>query len=242
MPVSSPVSPHRLDFALDQNGAAEKNRQDMTQIFLHDILNTAGGIKGVAELLVEAKAKDDGNLRVLALSMAQQLVEEITAQRDLLAAESGNLKPNRIEISSRSLLLNMIARYRNLPVAAGRRIELAAESADLRVVTDPYLLERVLSNMLINALEAEPEGATITLGCNEKPGSAHFWVRNPGYIAPEIQPRVFDCSFSTKGSNRGLGTYSILLLSERFLHGSVGFSTDPNRGTTFHLTIPNSAP
>jgi signal transduction histidine kinase len=242
MPVSSPISPHRLDFAPDQDDSAEKNRQAMTQIFLHDILNTAGGIKGVAELLVEAKAKDDANLRTLALNMAQQLVEEITAQRDLLAAESGNLELNRIEISSRNLLVNLIARYRNLPVAAQRNLVLSPETEDMRVVTDPHLLERVLSNMLINALEAEPEGATVTIGCNKKPGGVHFWVRNPGYIAPEIQSRVFDRSFSTKGNNRGLGTYSILLLSERFLQGSVGFSTDPDRGTTFHLTIPYSAP
>jgi len=110
------------------------------------------------------------------------------------------------------------------------------------VETDPRLLDRVLSNMVINALEAEPSGSTVTVGCEKKPGAVRFWVRNPGYILPENQARIFDGSFSTKGRNRGLGTYSMLLLGERFLQGSVGFSTDPDRGTTFYLTLNDSGP
>ena len=242
MTVLNTLSPHRLDFSLDQDHSPEKLQQDMYQVFLHDILNTAGGIKGVAEMLIEGKAEDDSDLRVLILNLAGQLLEEITAQRDLLAAEAGNLEVNRMTVSSRFILENLAARYRKLPVAVGRRIVLSPDAEEVWLVTDPRLLERVLSNMLINALEAESEGSTITIGCHKKPGAACFWVRNPGYIVPEIQSRIFDCSFSTKGRNRGLGTYSMLLLSERFLQGSVGFSTDPDRGTTFHLTIANSAP
>ena len=68
MPVLNALSPHRLDFSLDQSHSPEKQQQAMDQVFLHDIMNTAGGIKGVAEMLIEGKAEDDEELRMLVLN------------------------------------------------------------------------------------------------------------------------------------------------------------------------------
>jgi signal transduction histidine kinase len=45
---------------------------------------------------------------------------------------------------------------------------------------------------------------------------------------------VFQRSFSTKGTGRGLGTYSIKLLTERYLGGRVWFESAEGHGTTFH--------
>jgi sensor histidine kinase regulating citrate/malate metabolism len=49
---------------------------------------------------------------------------------------------------------------------------------------------------------------------------------------------MFQRSFSTKGSDRGLGTYSMKLLGERYLHGEVEFTTSQEEGTTFRLILP----
>ncbi len=242
MPVLNQMTPHRLDFSLDQEAGSDTNPQAMQQVFLHDILNTAGSLKGVAELLVEAKAMDDTQLRDLALNMAQQLVEEITAQRDLMAAEAGTLEMQSHRLSSRNVVAHLARRYDELPVSEGKQVVMQEGAVDAVVETDPRLLDRVLCNMVLNALEAEPAGSTVTIGCEKMPGAVRFWVRNPGYIEPRNQARIFDGSFSTKGRNRGLGTYSMLLLGERFLHGSVGFSTAPERGTTFYITLNDPEP
>lgn len=237
MSVLDTLSTPRLDFSLDRERQANRQRQAMQQVFLHDILNTAGSLKGVAELLVEARARDDSSLRELALNMAAHLVEEITAQRELMAAEAGTLETDRHPVSSLQVVRQLAERFEALPVSDGKRVRLDSGSVDEVVETDIRLLDRVLGNMVLNALEAETEGATISIGCEKKPGAVRFWVRNPGYILPANQARIFDGSFSTKGHNRGLGTYSMLLLGEKFLKGSVGFSTDPDRGTTFHITL-----
>jgi signal transduction histidine kinase len=63
-------------------------------------------------------------------------------------------------------------------------------------------------------------------------------VHNPVYIMPEIQLQIFQRSFSTKGSGRGLGTYSIRLFSERYLKGKVSFTSNPQEGTTFRVQYP----
>jgi sensor histidine kinase regulating citrate/malate metabolism len=56
-------------------------------------------------------------------------------------------------------------------------------------------------------------------------------------MPPEIQLQVFQRSCSTKGDGRGTGTYSIRLLSS-YLLGAASFSSTPEEGTTFHVTLP----
>lgn len=58
----------------------------------------------------------------------------------------------------------------------------------------------------------------------------------------DVQLQVFQRSFSTKGIGRGLGTYSIRLLSERYLSGRVSFTSTPEAGTTFYAWYPLELP
>ncbi|MBK8046925.1 MAG: hypothetical protein IPK16_07250 [Anaerolineales bacterium] len=60
----------------------------------------------------------------------------------------------------------------------------------------------------------------------------------PGLDSADIQLQVFQRSFSTKGNGRGLGTYSMKLLTERYLQGEVGFVSTPESGTTFFARFP----
>ena len=56
-------------------------------------------------------------------------------------------------------------------------------------------------------------------------------------IPDEYQQRIFQRDFSTKGTGRGLGTYSMQLLS-RLLSGDVDFISETGNGTRFTLTLP----
>jgi len=64
-----------------------------------------------------------------------------------------------------------------------------------------------------------------------------FWVHNSTHMPEETQSQIFKRSFSTKGKSRGLGTYSIRLLSEEYLGGKVWFESTPEKGTTFYLKL-----
>lgn len=128
--------------------------------------------------------------------------------------------------------------YRQHYVAAGREIHLAPDVVDVELVTDVNLIRRVLSNMLKNALEAVSVGEVVTMGCQMVGKQVQFWVHNPGYIPREVQLQLFQRSFSTKGARRGLGTYSMRLLSERYLQGAVTFSSSSEFGTRFEATYP----
>ncbi|MCF8223337.1 MAG: hypothetical protein K9J25_09330 [Bacteroidales bacterium] len=57
-------------------------------------------------------------------------------------------------------------------------------------------------------------------------------------LLKDVQMQIFNRSFSTKGKDRGLGTYSVKLLAEKYLKGKVWFETDRINGTTFYFRIP----
>ena len=88
--------------------------------------------------------------------------------------------------------------------------------------------------MLKNALEATLTDGKITIGCNSNKEHV-FWVHNPTFIPEKNQLQIFQRSFSTKGGNRGLGTYSMKLLGENYLKGQVGFVSNENTGTKFYI-------
>jgi sensor histidine kinase regulating citrate/malate metabolism len=76
------------------------------------------------------------------------------------------------------------------------------------------------------------------MNCAVEGDSVVFSVHNPAVMPRDVQLQMFQRSFSTKGSGRGLGTYSIKLLTERYLRGSVRFESRRDYGTTFYVRYP----
>lgn len=218
--------------------SSEKRRQVLERIFFHDILNTAGGLQGLMALMKESSEEEMKEFLDLAESSSHTLVEEINAQRDLLAAENENLEIEMTGVNSRDILASVAAVYRNHRVAEGKKIQISKDSVSRDLISDPRLLKRIIGNMSKNALEAESQGKTITLGAEQRDETMVFWVRNPSVMPEEVKMQMFQRSFSTKGAGRGLGTYSIKLLSEKYLKGRVSFFSEENKGTKFFVELP----
>jgi sensor histidine kinase regulating citrate/malate metabolism len=53
-----------------------------------------------------------------------------------------------------------------------------------------------------------------------------------------VKSRIFQRSFSTKGQGRGIGIYSMRLITEQYLHGSVSFTSEKGAGTEFVVRLP----
>lgn len=216
----------------------ENRRRSMERIFFHDVLNLAGGIRGLAELLKDTVPETcSADMGVLHGAM-ETLVDEILAQRELAAAENGELVLDLKLYDSREFLSGLLPVYRNLPAARRRTLQLAENAASLTFQADGRLLQRVLGNMIKNALEAVHDGAAITLNCRAVESCLCFSVHNPGLIPSSVQDDIFRRTFSTKSSTRGLGTYSMLLLAERYLRGAVSFTSTQDEGTTFSVCLP----
>jgi PAS domain S-box-containing protein len=122
----------------------------------------------------------------------------------------------------------------------GVQFERVMAAEPLPVKVDADLLKQALLNVVINGIQAMPEGGTLTLRARREEGSARVDIRDTGTgIAPEIRDRVFNLYFTTKQKGSGIGlamTYRVMQLH----NGSVEFESVPGQGTTFHLRLPLS--
>ena len=102
----------------------------------------------------------------------------------------------------------------------------------------PSTLRRAVLNVVQNALEAMPQGGTLTLECARTAREVHLRVRDSGIGIPAEQvPRIFEPLYTTKPGGTGLGLYivrEILVAHE----GRVTVESVEGQGTTFTFTFP----
>jgi signal transduction histidine kinase len=216
----------------------EKRRRALERIFFHDVFNTIGGLKGQVEIMDEIAPEDRAENRLTIGFLIQQLIDEIKAQRDLVAAENNELKAMASMIDSFDFIRQHCEFYRRHAVAENRLLLIDPNADRFKFSSDSTILGRVFGNMIKNALEASPKAAAVTVGCTKPDEGIELWVNNSAFMPREIQLQIFQRSFSTKGNNRGLGTYSMKLLTERYLKGKISFTSTQDEGTTFRVTLP----
>jgi len=106
------------------------------------------------------------------------------------------------------------------------------------IVCDEMLLERVLYNIILNAVQAMPEGGTLTITGEKSDGNIILSVEDTGVGIPEnILPKLFTPFFTTKAKGQGLG----LAICKRFievLNGKIDVASEVGKGSKFTITIP----
>jgi signal transduction histidine kinase len=174
-------------------------------------------------------------------ALTGELREALQKHSDLAAAERGDLEVRKAPVGSLTLLESLVKHHAAHSAAPHRSLLVDPGAAEVVFHSDPVLVLRVVGHMIENAVEASAPGETVTVACRRVDASVEFSVHNPGEMPREVQLQVFQRSFSTKGPGRGLGTYMMRLLSERYLGGRVGFRSDPETGTVFTAGYPLEA-
>jgi signal transduction histidine kinase/ActR/RegA family two-component response regulator len=120
------------------------------------------------------------------------------------------------------------------------RTELAAGSTVVGRVGE---LQEVLTNLVRNALDAMPYGGRITIATRSRAGLVELSVTDTGEgISPDDRSRIFDPFFTTRSPLRaGLGLSVVQGIAARH-GGRIDVRTQPGRGTTLTLTLPESDP
>jgi signal transduction histidine kinase len=102
------------------------------------------------------------------------------------------------------------------------------------------MLHRALSNLVLNAIEAMPDGGTMTLRTRQQARSAFIEVADTGKgIAPEDCTRLFTPYYTSKPHGTGLGLAIVQsIVSDH--GGKISVSSEPGCGTTFIIELPVS--
>lgn len=219
----------------------EKRRDVLERIFLHDIHNSAALVVSYTDLIQRGDRYTDqeldGMLEQLRL-VAAHMIRDIATQRIITAAENSTLKPSPERIDPQQMLVDTQNEYSQYLVNSNLKVVVELQPQRIEFISDRSLVERVIGNMLKNALEASRAGDTVTMRVTTKAEHITFEVHNPAFMPRKVQLQVFQRSYSTKGAGRGLGTYSIKLLSENYLQGKVWFESSEDKGTRFFARYP----
>lgn len=221
--------------------SAEKRRNVLEKVFLHDLLNTLGGIEGWTRRLQEPDVR---RAATAVITLCGQLQSEIDFYRLLGQAEEHQLVARRQPTTARAVLSDLRTLFQEHRLTAARELDVALPTKDVSFSTDRTLLVRVLVNMVKNALEATDAGGVVRAWCSlGADGALVFFVHNQAVIPAAVVPHMFERSFSTKqAAGRGVGTYSMRLFGETYLGGKVGFQSSSEQGTTFSIALPTASP
>lgn len=217
------------------NDISDRKRRAVLEASLN---NTASDLHNVVSSFRKTKELPESTgVNTINESVNLEHVNGLLAQKMLKDAEEGNLGSNVTTISSVQLLREMEEYFNNHSIAEGKRLFIDPFSHLLRFATDVNILKRVMINIITNAFEASDAGMTVRIGSKLNNTELRIWIHNQTELTEEAKHQMFQRSFSTKGSNRGLGTYSARLLVTRYLKGKISFKSDKT-GTTFFIEVP----
>jgi len=222
--------------------SGEKRRAALERIFFHDVLTTTAGIRNLLEMLPDLPDQYRYETTHLTRQLVEYLLEEIEGGRDLAAAERGELVVYALPLDARETLYSLCEVYAHHPLAEGKTVVVAEMSGPSVIVTDRLLLRRVLGNLVKNGLEVSEEGQEVSLAFRNC-GAAVFWVHYetalPGVVGRKPLREPVPAQ-SLPGQE--IGTYSAKLITERYLGGSLSFTSSEKEGTTYAVTLPGGKP
>lgn len=224
----------------------QSQREDLLRAVSHDLRNPLQVVLLQAERLDRLLAGTPlDKERASAARIAQASKQMGAMIRDLVEAarvESGGLevRPRRIELLP--FLERLLAQAAGALDVARVRLEVPAGVAD--VLADPARLERIVLNLVGNALKYSPDGSEVRVAAAPRDGFVQISVADRGVgIAPEDLPLVFDRFYRAKQARKadglGLGLYIVRLLVEAH-GGRVWAESAPGEGATFSFTVPRA--
>ncbi len=208
----------------------------------HDFNNTLAGILGRAQLLLTTTdgEKLDAGLKII-IKTAKDGAKTIKRIQDFARQR----RPHDLQpVSVDQLLLDVseITRPRWKDSAAATNVHISLElqiRSNALVLGDESELREVLVNMVFNAVDAMPQGGTLTLATREVDGQIEISVGDTGTgMSDDVRPRIFNPFFTTKGkTGMGLGlavSYGIIRRHE----GTVEVESQVGQGSTFRICLP----
>lgn len=158
----------------------------------------------------------------------------------------GKLEEGKVEIIREQVnvneLFNDIAEEIKLILKPGQRIEMGERSAITSIYTDTRMLRNVLFNLLSNASKYSEEGKSIRLSCTSTPEGLHVSIQDQGIGIPdEDQRHLFERFFRASNAINIQGTGLGLNIVKRYLdllNGSISFTSEYGKGSTFTIRLP----
>ena len=220
--------------------------RELARRLAHELKNPLFPLQLTMENLVRSRQQSPEQFEEVFRESARTLLAEIANLKGIIARFSEFSKMPQPEL--RPVQLNEVMRgvvqlFQAQLQAPGRariNCEMQLDPKLKPVPADAELLHRAISNLVLNAMDAMPQGGTLTLRTRPQGGNVLIEVADTGAgMTAEERERIFSPYYTSKTQGTGLGLAIVQsVVSDH--GGRVWVQSEPGQGTTFVIELPDA--
>lgn len=218
--------------------------RELARRLAHELKNPLFPLQLTVENLARARQLPSVEFDEVFNESTQTLSMEIANLKKIIGRFSDFSKMPKPELE-RIDAKDAIARVRSLYAAGaedGPKVELATrlEDAPMPLMADPEFLHRALSNLVLNAKDAMPEGGTVTISARNVANNVEIRVSDTGQgMTPEECERLFTPYYTTKQHGTGLGLAIVQSVVADHA-GTIAVESGKGQGAAFVISLPRA--
>lgn len=213
---------------------------ETTAMVGHDMRNPLQAMTGALYLAKKLSRSERVEGRKEAVELLDTIDDQILYMDKIvsdLQSYAGPVEAEPVETNLPNLVREVISNA-HVPGNVETHVEVQEDLSS--VMVDRTLLQRVLANLIINAVQSMPKGGNVTVTAYKEQESVTVTVEDTGEgIARENLENIFNPFFTTKAKGQGLGLAVCKRLVEA-QNGTITVTSEVGKGSTFTLKIPTS--
>jgi two-component system, NtrC family, nitrogen regulation sensor histidine kinase NtrY len=220
--------------------------RELARRLAHELKNPLFPLQLTVENLVRARSQNAEQFDEVFREGSSTLLAEIANLKTIISRFSEFSKmpqPQLQKVHVNELLRDVLQLFQAQLTSPGKppiqcRLELDASIPP--IAADPDLLHRALSNLVLNAMDAMPDGGALTLRSRHEAGKVVVDVADTGTgLTREECERIFTPYYTSKQHGTGLGLAIVQsVVSDH--HGTINVQSEPAKGTTFMIELPDN--
>jgi CheY-like chemotaxis protein len=242
---------YQLINARDKALASDRLKSAFMHNISHEVRTPLNGILGFGALLCDPSFSNEekANYYTLLQFSSNRLMNTITDYMDISLVVSDNIDVHWNEVSVQDIFDKAVSRFFELCLEKklDLHISIPVEIAQLKLVTDHELVNKIIQHLIDNAIKFTHHGK-ISIGIERIENLVEVYVKDTGVgIAEEAQQRIFETFMqenveTTRGhEGSGLGL-SIVAGFLKLIGGTIRLKSAKNEGSTFYFTLPIEQP
>lgn len=225
---------------LDRIHSMLKSMKEINDNIAHDLRSPLARIRGIAEMSLLKEKSIDAYKDMAASTMEEcdTLIDMINTMLDITEAEAGVNEVKAEEFELVALILEACELFR--PIAEEKKIDLKTNLPEsLRLKSDRKKMQRIVTNLLENAIKYTPEDGTVAVSAAVQDGEIRIEFEDTGMgisesDLPHIFERFYRCDRSRSQAGVGLGLSLVKAYTES-ISGTIRVNSTINQGSLFAL-------
>lgn len=222
----------------------QQMRDDLTHTMVHDLRNPLNVIYSALEMMNEQLAQkasaDIQQMLHISRQSTHRILNLVNGILSISHLESGRMPIMRKSLAMDELVAEVLETERPLADEKGLRLTYEVPQAMPPVMADRSLMERVLQNLVGNAIKFTPTEGLVEVDAEVADGHVMVRVRDTGPGVPsEIQDQLFEKFVTGKQMGRGSGLgLAFCRMAVEAHNGRIWVDSEPGKGATFSFILP----